>query len=85
MLWCLRQESAKTMRLLELLPVKPLNFWGSGSTQKKCLLAYCSRHQHGEFSGGFGDSYSGGLGDRSSMLASLAWVAVARAIKTLTR
>jgi len=43
-------ESAKT-RLLELLPVKPLNFWGSGSTQKKCLLAYCSRHQHGEFSG----------------------------------
>jgi len=67
------------MRLLELLPVT-FEFLGLRlDTEKKCLLACCSRHQHGEFSGkGFGDSYSGGLGDRSSMLASLAWVAVAK-------
>jgi len=46
-------ESAKTMRLLELLPVA-FEFLGLRLDTKKCLLAYCSRHQHGEFSGGVG-------------------------------
>jgi len=56
MLWCLRQGIGENYATIRAAACEAFEFLGLRLDTEKCLLAYCSRHQHGEFSGkGFGD------------------------------